>query len=80
MSNRNRTEIIAEMLEALASPVPITRVMYHSRLSYSQLKEYREFLLQKGLATQDGNLWYITSKGKSFLEAYKRAMKILNEV
>jgi predicted transcriptional regulator len=79
MPNRNRTEIIVEMLEALASPVPITWVMYRTRLSYSQLKEYREFLLAKGLARQENNLWSITTKGKSFLEAYKRAMKILGE-
>ena len=79
MPNRNRTEIIVEMLESLSSPVPITWVMYRSRLSYSQLKEYREFLLEKKLVQQDNNLWSITSKGKSFLEAYKRAMKILSE-
>jgi predicted transcriptional regulator len=77
MPNRNRTEIIVEMLESLATPIPITWVMYRTRLSYSQLKDYREFLLAKGLARQENKLWFITPKGKSFLEAYKRAMKIL---
>ena len=79
MSNRTRTEIIADMLEGMLAPVTITRIMYKSRLSFSQLKEYREYLLSKGLAKQENELWVITSKGRAFLEAYNNAMKILEE-
>lgn len=79
MSNRTRTEIIADMLEGMLSPVTITRIMYKSRLSFSQLKEYREYLLSKGLARQENELWVITSKGRAFLGAYNDAMKILEE-
>jgi len=49
-----------------------TRIMYSAYLSYSQLREYLDFLETKGLLKQDEemNIYKLTDKGLHFLNIY----------
>jgi predicted transcriptional regulator len=51
---RNRTEIIASVLEATrVGSVSKTRIMFTAYLSYEQLNEYIKELVDKGLLVYD---------------------------
>jgi predicted transcriptional regulator len=80
---RGRYAIIALMLRAINDSqdegATKTSIMYKSYLSYSQLKEYLSFLLEKGLVnefpirTEDNkssqkNVYKITGKGLHLLQ------------
>jgi predicted transcriptional regulator len=75
---RNRNEIIASILEA-AKGVSIskTRIMFTACLSYEQLNEYLNGLLEKELLTCDSHTrtYNITPKGSKFLELYAELEK-----
>ncbi|MGH9984524.1 MAG: winged helix-turn-helix domain-containing protein [Nitrososphaeraceae archaeon] len=76
---RKGTEIIASVLEA-AKEVGIskTRIMFTAYLSYKQLKEYLNELLDKELLAYDlhTRTYNITSKGSKFLELYAELEKV----
>ncbi|MGI0045270.1 MAG: winged helix-turn-helix domain-containing protein [Nitrososphaeraceae archaeon] len=76
---RNRNEIIASILEA-AKEVGIskTRIMFTAYLSYEQLNEYLNGLLEKELLTCDSHTrtYNITPKGSRFLELYSELEKV----
>lgn len=50
-----------------------TRIMYGALLSYPQLKEYLELLMQNGLLehTDVNGRYHTTEKGTRFLEMYR---------
>jgi len=76
---RNRTEIIASVLEATKGDgVSKTRIMFTAYLSYEQLNEYLKELLDKGLLTYNlhTRTYNITSKGTKFLELYSELEKV----
>ena len=82
-NHRGRLDIIADILDASASGVRKTYLMYHCNLSFIQMKGYSHFLLNKGLMrmiSENGNggsrLLEATDKGKEFLKAY-RGLKAL---
>lgn len=78
MPNRTRDDIIITILKDLEmAPMLRTHVMYKARLSYLQLKYYRESLLSKGLIREAGNKWAVTKKGKEYLNACMVADTIL---
>lgn len=79
MTNRTRDDIVITILKDLEnSPMLRTRVMYNARLSYLQLKYYRECLLSMGLIREGSSGWAITEKGKEYLNARMVADKILH--
>ncbi|MPZ06378.1 MAG: hypothetical protein GEU26_08180 [Nitrososphaeraceae archaeon] len=76
---RNRTEIIASVLEAVKGVgANKTRIMFTAYLSYEQLKEYLNELLGKELLAYDFHTrtYYITPKGSKFLELYAELEKV----
>jgi predicted transcriptional regulator len=76
---RNRTEIIASVLEAAKNEgASKTRIMFIAYLSYEQLNEYMNELLDKELLTYDFHTrtYNITSKGRKFLELYEELEKL----
>jgi predicted transcriptional regulator len=76
---RNRTEIIASVLEAVkGNGVSKTRIMFIAYLSYEQLNEYLNELLGKELLAYDLHTrsYNITSKGSKFLELYAELEKV----
>jgi predicted transcriptional regulator len=73
MTKRSRDEIYASILQSAAqdsSGVGITRIMYNTFLSYSQLSESLEQLSRfRLLAYQhDNKRFKITEKGRRFME------------
>ena len=71
MKNRNRIEIISQILDiASGGGATKTKIMYKAFLSYAQLKEYLEILIQNDLLANDTPAIYkTTSKGLRFLSA-----------
>jgi predicted transcriptional regulator len=70
---RSRTEIIASVLQAIhdgGSQVGRTKLMYRTLLSHSQLREYLELLIGKGLIEYDSG-FRITERGIAFLKAWE---------
>ena len=68
---RNRTEIIASVLEATkGGSASKTRIMFNAYLSYEQLNEYLNEVLEKELLAYDFHTqtYNITPKGSKFLE------------
>ncbi len=77
--NRNRTEIIASILEAAKGDgASKTRIMFTAYLSYEQLKKYLNELQDKEFLAYDFHTrtYNITSKGSEFLKLYAELEKI----
>lgn len=73
MKYRSRTDIVANILQVAEEGAIKTRIMYGALLSFPQLKEYLELLIENGLLqlkVEDGK-YYTTSKGGRFLRTYK---------
>jgi predicted transcriptional regulator len=49
MKNRDITEMLATMLEVAKGKVTKTKIMYSAFLSYSQLKDYLDILIENNL-------------------------------
>ncbi len=79
MKYRSRVDIIATLLQAASPGATKTRLMYSAYLSYSQTKEYLDFLMTKGLLTpEDGTrLYRRTDNGLRFLEAYQQLSSLI---
>ncbi|MGA2874727.1 MAG: winged helix-turn-helix domain-containing protein [Nitrososphaerales archaeon] len=70
MKYRSRGEIVSNILRVVASrKATKTRLMYGAYLSYTQIEEYMEYVLQQGLISQisDTNLYQLTEKGMQYL-------------
>jgi predicted transcriptional regulator len=69
--NRNRLEIIRDMLHATSVKTRKTKIMYQTNLSYPLVKKYLNGLLESGLIECDDKSCYlITPKGKDFLRIF----------
>lgn len=67
---RSRGEIVSTILRVVASgKATKTRLMYGAYLSYTQIEEYMDYILQQGLISQvpDTNLYQLTEKGMHYL-------------
>jgi predicted transcriptional regulator len=76
-NNRERLDIMADILEISQSGVKKTCLMYRCNLSFRQLKYYSNFMLRKKLLrivadniNSDHGLLETTDKGKKFLKTY----------
>jgi predicted transcriptional regulator len=80
---RTPFEIIASILDACQYATGKTKVMYQCNMSFKQLTEYLDLLLETNLLLIDNNRQYslfrVSNKGKDFLKAYK-SMKTLMEL
>lgn len=77
MQNRSRTEIIADILSRLETPKVKTSVMFECSLSHKQLKNYHEFMTEKGLIAEENKKWMSTEKGRAYLKAYLTAAELI---
>jgi predicted transcriptional regulator len=76
---RNRTEIFASVLVAAkGTGASKARIMFNAYLSYEQLNEYLNELLDKELLTYDlhTRTYHIAPKGSKFLKLYFELDKI----
>jgi predicted transcriptional regulator len=71
---RDFQEIIAEILECaqVGQGITKTRVMYEVQISFTQIKEYLQYLQHCELVTYDeqNRVYRTTTKGKKFLKLY----------
>ena len=76
MRQRSRTDIIGDILDAAndSGGIAKTKMMYKAFLSYTQLKEYLPFLIERGLLHYELNTqtFKTTQKGLRFLTTYYR--------
>ncbi|ALG97222.1 hypothetical protein AVT97_gp59 [Sulfolobales Virus YNP2] len=68
---RSKYEIIYNVLEQCQTGSKKTWVMYKANLSYDLTTSYLDELIKMGLVEPKDGLYYITEKGKQFLELLK---------
>ena len=81
MKYRSRTEIIATILESIRTGSTKTKIMYKAYLSYSQMKEYLQFLQENNLMEYESGsqIYRITDKGIQFLVAYGEISSLVSQ-
>jgi len=67
MVNRDRHDIVFEILKKAVSGKRKTEIMREVGLSYTQSKQYFNMLLQKGLLEIDDDKFKTTEKGLEFM-------------
>jgi predicted transcriptional regulator len=75
MTNRSRTDIISEILDAAnGGGATKTKMMYKAYLSYAQMREYARVLTENNLLNYDTytQTFKTTEKGLRFLETYNQ--------
>ena len=80
MSYRNRTELVAMILDAANGGTTKTKIMYNAYLSYNQLKEYLTMLIENELIEYiSGNkIFKTTEKGLILLKIYNEMAELLH--
>jgi predicted transcriptional regulator len=83
MAYRDKMDIISHVLEATNGGAIKIRIMHKALLSYKQMKEYVDFLVEKGLIEynyrQEVQTFRTTEKGLQFLDTYNQIRNIIME-
>jgi predicted transcriptional regulator len=79
MKYRSRTELVSHILEAANGGATKTKIMYKAFLSYAQLKEYLNLLIENGLIDYDstGATYRTSPKGLRYLGLYSQMDKLV---
>lgn len=82
MRNRQKDEIMRDVLYSAQGGAGITRIMFHAYLTHSQAKEYIQMLMQNGLLDHDAESSVVrqfrtTPKGVEYLAAVERMADML---
>lgn len=74
MKYRSRADISSEILKIAERGVSKTRIMYGAYLSFAQLKEYLQLLIDNGMLAfdQKNMLYKTTDVGRNFIKTYER--------
>jgi predicted transcriptional regulator len=79
---RDFQDIIAEILQCaqVDQGITKTRVMYEVQLSFTQIKEYFQYLQQNELVSYDeeNRVFRTTMKGKKFLKLYNEMTELIS--
>jgi predicted transcriptional regulator len=81
--NRNRMEIVANLLSIAKNGALKTHLMYKANLSYLMVTEYLDFLIRSSLIKETidsegtGKLFQTTEKGLKYLEVYDSLQAIV---
>lgn len=76
MKNRNKTEIIARILNEAGNGCNKTKIMYGAYISSKQLGEYLPFLQSCELIENGKETYKTTMKGKLWLQKYRELDKL----
>ena len=79
MKNRDRTEMLAAMLEIAKEKATKTKIMYSAFLSYSQLKEYLDILIENNLIEylEERQTYKTTERGLNYLNKHSEIGELL---
>lgn len=77
MKYRSRSDVVASILEASRDGALKTHIMYNAALSFSQMQEYMDLLIENGLLDVDGNTYRTTKKGAHSLEVFRELEQML---
>jgi predicted transcriptional regulator len=80
---RSRGEIVSNILRVVArNKATKTRLMYGAYLSYTQIEEYMDFILQQGLIrpVEETNLYQLTEKGMKYLNLSDEISQLVMQV
>ena len=82
MRYRSRIEIMGEILDAANGGVTKTKIMYHTFLSYNQLKEYLGVLIENDLLNYDAytQTFKTIEKGLRFLDIFNQMDGMIKEI
>ncbi|MDG7000175.1 MAG: hypothetical protein JRN15_13805 [Nitrososphaerota archaeon] len=83
MKYRSRGEIVSNILRVVArNKATKTRLMYGAYLSYTQIEEYMDFILQQGLIrpVEETNLYQLTEKGMKYLNLSDEISQLVMQV
>ena len=78
MKYRSRVDIIAAILQAAMKGTSKAHLMYGAYLSYAQLQEYLEFVMQKELLIHEDGIYRLSSKGLHFLNVYDEIAEVVS--
>ena len=78
MIYRSREKIVYAILQALATEKTRlqTHIMYDCRLSYNQLREYKQYLIQNNLIKSIDSAMAITPEGRELLAKLDKVFSI----
>jgi predicted transcriptional regulator len=84
MVNRSTLDIASDVLKAANGGASKIKIMYGAFLCYKQMKEYVNFLTEKGLLVIDNKdgeaqVFKTTEKGLRFLEIHNRLDEMIKE-
>jgi predicted transcriptional regulator len=78
--SRDTIEIIGEILNTInhRGSITMTKIMYETHLSYTQLEEYISIIRESDLLKYDENehTYTVTDRGLCFLKAYQQIEKV----
>lgn len=79
MKYRSRMDIASMILEIAQDGALKTRIMYSAFLSFPQLNEYLDMLVDSGLLAyfHDEKEYMTTEKGKEFIKKYKETAAMI---
>ena len=79
MTNRSRTEIVSDILDAANGGSSKTKIMYTAYLTYNQLKEYLAVLIEHNLIEYiyGSRIFKTTDKGLKFLKMHNEMGELL---
>lgn len=79
--NRNKFEIVAEILMQLGKPTGKTNLMSHCNMNFAQSVQYLNFMKTNGLIQKDAMAGKVTYKrteaGREFLKLYNKMILLL---
>jgi predicted transcriptional regulator len=81
-SRRSKIDILNDILNLAKGNVNKTKILYSANLSYAQLTDYLDFLLDKGLLEKKDfptRKFRTTQKGLEFLASSKKIHEILGK-
>jgi predicted transcriptional regulator len=82
MRNRQKDEIMRDILQTAQGGAGITKIMFHAYLTHGQAKEYSQLLLDNGLLELDADSgsmkqYRTTHKGIEYLAAIETMSEML---
>jgi predicted transcriptional regulator len=76
---RSEMEIIASILNICRNNRSITKILHNANMSYKQLKNYIDFLIERGLLLKVGRTYSTTKKGLMFLILWTNLLLVLKK-